>query len=80
VSIFGIGCHAERGSAVIGSKEGRICAQVSGQDHQVVAEDFCCWLFCAFLLEALLVDFLPVFTMFSLVPRSRIDFFLSPWR
>ena len=28
--------HAERGSAVVDAKERRICAQIAGQDHQVV--------------------------------------------
>src|SRR5207302_9924378 len=44
---------------------------------RLLLKDFCCWLFWALLVAALLVDFLAVLMMFSPVPLSRIDFFLS---
>jgi len=37
VAKLGVGGHAKGGGAVIGSEEGRVCAQVAGQDHQIVA-------------------------------------------
>jgi hypothetical protein len=33
-----LGGHAERGSTVIRPEESRVCAEVAGQDYQIVAE------------------------------------------